>query len=103
MVAFFFQGLASLSGVAFGLLMTINSSCFKSWQMPYVKRLRLETKHGLCIQHLYQLKLACPELESLHLIWHSVSVSGGVNEVHIYPFTEENILKYPCSSCICKP
>lgn len=84
-------GLASLSAAAFGVLLTLENCSFDEWRMPALKRLRLETKDALCVKQLHQLKVACPELESLHLIWSGVY---GVKETHIYPFTEDSFLTY---------
>ncbi|MCO5548069.1 hypothetical protein L7F22_001526 [Adiantum nelumboides] len=89
------QELASLSAAAFGVLMNVETCRFDEWQMRALKRLRLESKNALSVEQLQLLKGACPQLESVHLIWNSVH---GMNETHLYPFVEETFSAYSVAS-----
>ncbi|GLJ05612.1 hypothetical protein SUGI_0021160 [Cryptomeria japonica] len=85
------KDLTSLSAAAFGVIHDLEGCEFGAWQFHYLKRLRLESREPLAIKHLEDLQQSCPQLESLHLIWHSYN---GPREAHIYPFTHEGIMDY---------
>ncbi|KAI5058054.1 hypothetical protein GOP47_0026224 [Adiantum capillus-veneris] len=87
--------LASLSAAAFGVLMNVETCRFDKWRMLALKRLRLESKKALTVEQLQLLKGACPQLESVHLIWNSVH---GMNETHLYPFVKETFSAYSLAS-----
>jgi len=85
------KDLTSLSAAAFGVVDDLEECRFAAWNLHSLKRLRLESKEPLAIQHLESLQCSCPQLESLHLIWNSYN---GPREAQIYPFTHEGIMDY---------
>lgn len=85
------KDLTSLSAAAFGVIHDLEECQFAAWNLQSLKRLRLESREPLSMQHLESLQCSCPQLESLHLIWNGYS---GPREAQIYPFTHEGIMDY---------